>query len=171
VIRRVAFRKAVLAGVVGALAWEAVIRALILLGLPLLDLVRLLGTMAVPQSRAWIWWPAGLALHATVGAIWAIFYAYFVWSTLDRPPAIQGLAFSLIPAGLAGLVMAPQLGWMHPLVLQGELPHPGLFGLGLGWGGPAGIVLGHLVYGLTMGSLYTRPVGYRVPRRAAVLHG
>jgi hypothetical protein len=169
VIRRVAFRKAVLAGVTGALAWEAAVRALIVLGLPLLDLVRLLGTMAVPHSPAWIWWPVGLALHATVGAIWAIFYAYFFWSMFEWRPPIQGMVFSLIPTTLAGLIMAPQLGWMHPLVLQGVIPHPGLFGLGLGWGGPAGIVLGHLIYGLTMGSLYTRPVGYPVPRRA-VLH-
>src|SRR5918992_3090768 len=159
-IRRVAFRRAILAGVAGALTWEAIVRGLILVGIPLGDLVRLLGTMAVPHSPAWIWWPAGLALHATVGAIWAIFYAYFFWSTFEWPPATQGLVFTLVPIVLAGLVMLPQLGWMHPLVLQGELPHPGIFGLGLGWGGPAGIVVGHLVYGLTMGSLYTRPVGY-----------
>jgi hypothetical protein len=169
-IRRVAFRKAVLAGVIGALAWEAVIRGMIVLGLSLGDLVRLLGTMVVPHSPVWIWWPTGLALHATVGAIWAIFYAYFFWSTFEWRPATQGLVFSLVPIALAGLIMFPQLGWMHPLVLQREIPHPGLFGLGLGWGGPVTIVLGHLVYGVTMGSLYTRPVGYPVPR-PAVLHG
>jgi hypothetical protein len=170
VIRRVAFRKAVAAGVIGALAWEAVIRGLIILGLPLGDLVRLLGTVTVPHSAAWIWGPIGLALHATVGAIWAIFYAYFFWSTFEWRPTTQGVVFSLIPIALAGLVMLPQLGWMHPLMLRGEIPHPGLFGLGFGWGGPVSIVLGHLVYGATMGSLYTRPVGYPVARRPA-FHG
>jgi hypothetical protein len=167
-IRRVAFRKAALAGVIGALAWEAVIRGLIFIGLPLGDLVRLLGTMAVPHSPAWVWWPAGLALHAMVGAIWAIFYAYFFWSTFEWSPPLQGAAFSLLPILLAGLVMVPQLGWMHPLVLSGTLPHPGLFALGHGWGGPASSVVGHLVYGLTMGALYTRPVGYAVSRRTLV---
>jgi hypothetical protein len=166
VIRRVAFRKAVLAGVTGALAWEAVVRALILLGFPLGDLVRFLGTMAVPHSPPWVWWPTGLALHATVGAIWAIFYAYFFWSTFEWPPPAQGIAFSLIPILLAGFVMMPQLGWMHPLVLSGEVPRPGLFGIGFGWGGPASSILGHVVYGLTIGSLYTRPVGYPVQRHA-----
>jgi hypothetical protein len=165
VIRRVAFRKAILAGVVGALAWEGVIRALIVLGLPFGDLVRLLGTMVAPHSSAWIWWPAGLALHAMVGAIWATFYAYFFWSTFEWPPPLQGVAFSFLPILLAGLVMLPQLGWMHPLVLSGELPHPGVFALGNGWGGPASSILGHLIYGLTMGALYTRPVGYAVQQR------
>jgi hypothetical protein len=88
VIRRVAFRKAILGGVIGALAWEGVARALILLGLPLGDLVRLLGTLMAPSSSAWIWWPLGLAVHAGMGAIWAIFYAYFFWSTFSWPPAL-----------------------------------------------------------------------------------
>ena len=169
-IRRVAFRKALVAGVIGALAWEAVVRALIVVGLPLGDLVQFLGKMIVGQAPPIAWWPAGLVLHALVGATWAIFYAYFFWSTFEWRPAIQGLAFSAIPIVLAGLVMLPQLGWMHPLVLRAEIPRPGLFGLNLGWGGPVSIVLGHLIYGVVIGSLYTRPVGYPV-RRPVREHG
>ena len=146
-------------------------RALILAGLPLGDLVRFLGTMIVGEASPAVWWPTGLVLHASVGAIWAIFYAYFFWSTFESlPPAIQGLAFSLIPMALAGLVMLPQMGWMHPLALRGEIARPGLFGINLGWGGPASIVFGHLIYGFTMGSLYTRPVGHPAGRRI-VAHG
>src|SRR5215208_2903882 len=165
-IRRVAFGKAVLAGAAGALAWELVLRLLVSLGLPLFDLVYVLGTMALGRASAWQWWLTGITLHAAVGAIWAIFYAYFFWSTFDWPPAVQGLAFSLGPATLAGLVMVPQMGLMHPLILQGEMPHPGVFAIKLGWGGPAGVLLGHLIYGAAMGSLYTRPVGYAAGRGA-----
>jgi hypothetical protein len=165
-IRRVAFRKAILGGVAGALAWDLVVRALITAGIPLGDLVHLLGTMLVGNRPTWLWWPTGLALHAGVGAIWAIFYAYFFWSTFEWRPAFQGLVFSSIPIVLAGLVMLPQIGWMHPLVLRGELPRPGLFAIGEGWGGPAGIVIGHLVFGATIGLLYTRPVGSPVRSRA-----
>jgi hypothetical protein len=165
VIRRVAFRKAILAGTTGALGWEVVVRSLIVLGVPLGDLVRFLGTMIAGNSTPLVWWPAGFALHASVGAVWAIFYAYFFWSTFDWPPPLQGLAFSSIPIVLAGLVMLPQLALMHPLVLRGEIPRPGLFSFGIGWGGPMAIILGHLIYGVIMGSLYTRPVGSRVGRR------
>ena len=164
-IRRVAFGKAILAGALGALAWEALVRILILFGVPLFDLVFTLGTMVLGDVRPWLWWPAGLVLHATVGAIWAIFYAYFFWSTYDWRPAFQGLLFSVGPAVLAGLIMVPQMSFMHPLILAGRLPVPGVFGVKLGWGGPAGILLGHLIYGAVMGSLYIRPVGYRVGRR------
>lgn len=164
-IRRVAFGKALLAGAAGALAWEIVARALISIGIPILDIVYVLGTMVLGRVAAWQWWPVGMGLHIMVGVIWAIFYAYFFWSAFDWRPAVQGLAFSLGPAVLAGLVMVPQMGWMHPLVLQGEMPHPGIFGLNLGWGGPMGVLLGHIVYGATLGSLYTRPVGHATRRR------
>jgi hypothetical protein len=164
-IRRVAFRKAVLAGATGAVAWELAVRVLLLLGFPLFDLVFTLGTMMTGETRPWIWWPVGLAMHATVGAIWAIFYAYFFWSTYDFRPVLQGLVFSLGPAALAGLIMVPQMSFMHPWILEGKLPPTGVFALKQGWGGPAGIVIGHLVYGAVMGALYVKPVGYRVGRR------
>ncbi|HEY8224286.1 MAG TPA: hypothetical protein VIG25_03340, partial [Pyrinomonadaceae bacterium] len=137
------------------------------LGLPLFDLVFTLGTMILGDVRPWLWWPVGMAVHATVGAIWAIFYAYFFWSTYDLRPIAQGLLFSPGPAILAGLIMVPQMGFMHPLILDGRLPAPGLFAMKLGWGGPFGIIVGHLIYGAVMGSLYVKPVGYRVGRRIA----
>jgi hypothetical protein len=164
-IRRVAFGKAILAGAAGALAWEVAVRVLILLGVPLFDLVFTLGTMVFGQVGPWRWWPAGMVLHATVGAIWAIFYAYFFWSTYDWSPTVQGLVFSLGPAVLAGLIMVPQMGFMHALMLNGTLQVPGVFATKLGWGGPAGIIVGHLIYGSVMGSMYVKPVGYRVGRR------
>jgi hypothetical protein len=82
VIRRVPFGKAILAGASGALAWEIVVRVLILLGLPLFDRFYF-RNHGDGDIRPWMWWPAGIAMHATVGAIWAIFYAYFFWSTIN----------------------------------------------------------------------------------------
>jgi hypothetical protein len=168
-IRRVAFGKAIVAGATGALAWELVARVLIAFGAPVFDLVYLLGTMIFGPVNPWKWWPAGMAVHAAVGAIWAIFYAYFFWSDFNWSPTMQGVVFSLGPAILAGLIMVPQMGFMHVMILQGHLTHPGIFAYRLGWGGPAGILLGHLIYGITMGSLYTRPVGSKV--RSVVSYG
>jgi hypothetical protein len=163
-LRRVAFGKAVIAGAAGALAWELVARVLILFRVPVFDLVYLLGTMVSGPVDAWKWWPVGMTVHATVGAIWAIFYAYFFWSDFNWSPAMQGLVFSFGAAILAGLIMVPQMGFMHVMILQGQLPYPRVFGIGLGWAGPVGIVVGHLIYGTTMGSLYIKPVGFKVRR-------
>ena len=161
-IRRVAFKKAGLAGASGALAWELAVRVLLFFGIPACDLVRVLGTLAVGPDRGFLAsWTAGIVIHLIVGVIWAIFYAYFFWSAFDIPPFLQGIVFSLFPALLAGLIMIPQMD----LMLDGQLPKFGVFAAGIGWGGPVAIIAGHLVYGAVMGSIYTHPVGYPVGKR------
>ena len=159
-IRKVAFGKALFAGAAGAVAWEAFARLLgLLLGHPLFDLVYMLGTLFTGDVPAWVWWPLGMLMHMAVGGIWAVFYAYFFWSTFNWRPALQGLCFALLPIVLAAVVMRPQLELMHPLAESGRLPLSGLYGLSGDWRSLAGLVLGHLVWGATMGALYTRPVG------------
>ena len=162
-IHIVALRKAALAGVAGAFAWELAIRAIQLGGVTFFDIV------AFPDGPAIAWWTTGMAIHALVGAIWAIFYAYFFWSSFDWPPAVQGMAFSALPAFLALLIAYPQLQMMH-------LPGPvALFDpvavlRDVGWREVVGLLLGHLVYGGVLGALYTHPVGYPAarPRRPPI---
>jgi hypothetical protein len=164
-IRRVAFKKAVFAGVLGAIAWEALARILDAAGVRVFDLVRVLGTLVFGMaSPSWLWWPAGLALHAMVGAIWAIFYAYFFWSTFDVRPLFQGMVFAVLPALLAGTVMVPQLDLMLPSAEHSF----GFFARLIGPGGPLMIIIGHLVYGAVLGALYVRPVGYAVGTRITI---
>lgn len=165
-IRRVAFKKAILAGTLGALAWEVVMRVLILLGLPFFDLIFVLGTMIFGiEARFFEWWVTGIVMHMLVGAIWAIFYAYFFWSAFDHPPILQGLLFSLIPAVLAGWIMIPQMDYMQLLIVNGVWQRNSFFAIGIGWGGPVTVALGHLIYGAVLGSIYTKPVGYPIGKR------
>lgn len=165
-LRRVAYKKAILAGIAGAAAWEIAARLLIWAGLPLFDLVYVLGTMVFGREAAfWQWWTTGILMHALVGAVWAIFYAYFFWSAFDYQPVVQGILFAILPAVLAGMIMIPQMDFMNPLVVAGESPRNGFFAAGIGWGGPFAVALGHLIYGAVLGGVYTRPVGYPVGRR------
>jgi beta-glucosidase/6-phospho-beta-glucosidase/beta-galactosidase len=165
-MRRVAYRKALAAGMAGAVAWELAARPLILAGVPFADLVHLLGTVVLPDAGPAGWWLAGMAIHLVVGALWAVFYAYFFWALLPWRPALQGLVFSFVPMPLAIFAMRPQLELMNPLVQQGLLPFSGLFGTDGGWAGPLSLAAGHLIWGATLGACYTRPVGRRVPRPA-----
>jgi hypothetical protein len=160
-IRRVAYVKAVIGGAFGALVWEVVARSLIFSGVSVFDIVRALGTMAAGEGASFLeWWTIGLSLHCVVGAIWAVFYAYFFWSSFDLLPTLQGMLFSLLPATLAGLVMVPQLDTMRQVP-----PALGIFAHELGWAGPGMLIIGHLVYGAVVGSIYVRPVGYRVGKK------
>jgi beta-glucosidase/6-phospho-beta-glucosidase/beta-galactosidase len=163
-LRVVAFPKAILAGAAGALAWEIAVRLLGLLGIPSFDIVRELGTLPFPNGSAAQWWPTGMAAHALVGAAWALFYAYFFWARVDWPPPLQGLAFAALPATLAALIVYPQLQLMHLrqniALLDWRMFLGGLEETRLG-----GLLLGHALFGLTVGAIYTHPVGYSVTRR------
>ncbi len=159
-LRVVALRKAFIAGAVGAVAWEVVLRAAIVAGLPLFDIVRELGTLAFPPSEPIVWWPAGMAAHAVVGFIWIVFYGYFFWARLNVRPVFQGLMFAVIPMTLAMLLAVPQVRLMH---METDIARVDLHTLfePLSWWTIAGLVIGHAVFGATAGALYSHPVGYR----------
>ena len=112
-IRVVALKKAAVAGVAGAVAWEIVLRPAILAGVPTFDIVKVLGTLAYPDGPALAWWSVGMAAHALVGICWAVFYAYFFWARFEWPPPLQGLATSIVPALLALAIVSPQMRLMH----------------------------------------------------------
>jgi beta-glucosidase/6-phospho-beta-glucosidase/beta-galactosidase len=162
-IRIVSLRKAAVAGVCGALAWTAVLGTIELAGLPLFNIVKELGTLAFSPDEMLVWGAVGLFAHGLVGICWALVYAYFFWSRVNWPPALQGLAFSLIPAILALFIVNPQLHLMHldedvaRLTWDAVLPSISLTQLG-------GLLLGHSIFGLTVGALYTHPVGYLANR-------
>ena len=162
-IRVVALRKAAAAGVAGAFAWEAALRGLMLAGVPTFDIVRSLGTLAFPEGPPLAWWAAGIAAHAFVGICWAMFYAYFFWARFHWRPPLQGLAFSLLPAMMALMIMVPQLRLMHldPSIVQLT---PNLLLPALSPAEIAGLLLGHAIFGLTVGAIYVRPVGYRTDK-------
>ena len=162
-LRVVAYRKAILAGVLGAIVWEAALRPLALAGLPLFDVVWSLGTLAFPDGGAAQWWPVGMAAHAAVGAVWATFYAYFFWARFRWPPIVQGLVFAAFPAILATLIVVPQVGLMHVQRDVVQLDWRTLLA-GLEPRTLAGILAGHVLFGLTVGTVYSRPVGYSVTK-------
>jgi beta-glucosidase/6-phospho-beta-glucosidase/beta-galactosidase len=165
-LRVVAYKKAILAGAAGALVWEAVIRLLAIAGLPMFDLVRALGTLPFPNGPAFAWWPAGTAAHLAVGIAWALFYAYFVWARFRWPPPLQGLAFAIIPAVLATFIVIPQLQQMHLHQSVAEIDwHTFLSALDPTILGT--VLIGHAVFGLTVGAIYTHPVGHDARRQCA----
>ena len=109
-IRVVSLRKAALAGVAGALVWTVVLDALAFAGLPLFDIVKMLGTLAFGPGEVAGWLAVGLVAHCLVGVCWALVYAYFFWDRFAWPPPLQGLAFAIVPALLASLLGFANVG-------------------------------------------------------------
>jgi hypothetical protein len=169
--RRVAYRKAILAGALGSVLFGLTDQLLYAAGLPVFNLVRALGTLVFAHEPVQYWLSAGFALNMGVGAIWAVFYSYFFWSVFPWRPVVQGLVFAAIPLTLAGFLMVPQLDAMNSVFRWEHYQNVGIFARHLGWWGPIGLILSHACYGLVLGAVYTHPVGYAVTFRRRVAHG
>jgi beta-glucosidase/6-phospho-beta-glucosidase/beta-galactosidase len=163
-IRSVDISKAVVAGAAGAVAMEITAYAIRLAGISGIDLAGELGRVFVP-SEQWVGYAAGLLAHAGIGIAWALFYAYFFWGRLKWPRLAQGLVFSAIPAILAILFVYPQLGLMQENTEIARVRWSD-FAM-LSPGALFSIVAVHVAFGLAIGALYRRPVGYPVGHKPA----
>lgn len=132
--------------VVAGLAGTAVMTLLMLLspmmGMPPMHIGAMLGSVMGGNVAL------GWAAHFMIGTVLALGYAAIFASRLPGAPAVRGATFSLIPWLMAQLIVMPLMGM-------------GLFsGSMLAAGGS---LMGHLVYGLTLGVVY----GADAPRLAA----
>ena len=151
------------AGLAGALAMEAGSFAASLAGLPTIDFVRELSAVAFRNSPA-LTMALALAAHLAIGVCWAIFYAFFFWGRMRAAPLVQGLVFSLIPATLAVLIVYPELALIHNGADAVGLD-PASFLAPLSFASAASLVVAHALFGLTIGAIYRRPVGYPADKK------
>ena len=144
-VRVVALRKAISAGVAAAVAMEIFLRVLRLAGLPTVDLVAEMSSFAFGNSQS-LAIGGALAAHLAIGVCWAVFYGYFFWARLRWPAPLQGLAFAAIPAVLAIFVVYPQLRLMHREAQVATLDLASFLSP-LSLGAVGSLLAGHAVFG------------------------
>lgn len=128
--------RAVLGGLVGTLAITFLMYAGgPMMGLPRMDIAAMLGGMLGG-------WGMGMAMHVLNGVvIFPVVYALVLFAQLPGSPALKGVLWGVILWALAQIVVMPMMG-------------AGLFGLKMGGIMPAfGSLMGHLVYGVLLGSI------------------
>ena len=132
-----------------------------LLGLKNVDYPALLGTFfsasfGQPQNEVWIL--AGWLLLLAGGIVWALIYAYRFCNRLPGPGWLQGLTYGGLGVFLvSSLLFFPLMGFLHPLARSGQIPSPGLFGVGLsGERVAVANFLGHCLFGIVVGAVYRR---------------
>ena len=164
-MRVVALRKAITAGLAGAAAMEILSFAGSRIGLGSIDFVRDMSSVALHASplAAYV---LAVVVHLAVGVCWAVFYAFFFWGRWRIRPPLQGLAFAMIPAMLAILVVYPELALMHRSsdIVRLDVA---AFLAPLSPAAVASLLVAHAVFGLVMGAIYRRPVGYAADRKPA----
>jgi hypothetical protein len=143
--------RAVLAGVLGALAMSLAMYLLRLGGVDV-NLEALLGTLVEFGGSSWM---SGFLVHLTVGAIAGLLYAAVFEMAIQRAGPMAGAGLGLCHGLLAGLMMSG-IPAMNPLAL-GTQSAPGPFLQNLEYG-PFVFVLLHVLFGAVVGTAYGRPV-------------
>jgi len=157
-IRVVSLKKAIAAGIAGAVAMEIFSIVGKVAGLATVDLVSELSSVDFPKSFL-LANVVAIAAHLSIGVCWAVFYAFFFWGRLRLRPPLQGLLFAVIPAALAILVVYPELTLMRSRADIVSLDVATYF-QPLTAPVVASLVISHALFGLTMGAIYRKPVGY-----------
>ncbi len=131
------YGKAVVGGIVGALAMSAVgLWVAPMMGIAKMNPADMLAMkMGGVPVLGWIG-------HLMIGVILAVVYARFVASRLSGPPAIRGAIFAIAPWLFAQLVMMPMMGMP---VFSGAVSLA------------MGSLIGHIVFGLIVGAIVGVP--------------
>ncbi|HEX5237613.1 MAG TPA: family 1 glycosylhydrolase [Sphingomicrobium sp.] len=162
-MRVVALKNAAAAGLGGAIAMEILSRLGRLLGIKTIDFIAELSAVAFRGSR-FVADLTAVVAHLGIGICWAIFYAFFFWGRLRLRPAVQGLIFAIVPASLAILVVYPELALIRDNADIVRLSVAGFFAP-LSVETVLSLLIGHACFGLAMGAIYRRPVGYAADTR------
>ncbi len=131
------FGKAVLAGIVGTIAMTLVgLYVAPIMGMPAMNPAAMLaGPMGGSMALGWVG-------HFMIGIILAVIYAA-VAGNLPGSGALRGAIYGIAPWLMAQLIVMPMMGMP---VFSGSMMMA------------MGSLIGHLVYGATVGAIYGDPV-------------
>ena len=110
-----------------------------------------LGCLFLGNPRLPLTESLGLVLFFALGST---VVAWLYAAVLGRVGGVSlggGALLGLLHGGIA-VAALPVLGTISACVRSGFLPPPGRFGMAWGRGTPAGVVVGHVVYGATLGA-------------------
>lgn len=142
--------RAFLAGVVGGIVMSLGLAIGRAMGMPA-NLELMLGTMMLPPGAAA--WVIGFMMHLIISGLIALIYAWGFETLTHRASAGIGAGFGVIHAVIGGLFMG-MMPMMHPMIPE-SMPAPGAFMSNLGAMGVMAEFLLHVLYGATVGALYT----------------
>lgn len=143
---------AVVAGLVATLAMTAVMSMAPAMGLPRMEIPKMLGSMFVRGEGTAN--GLGLMLHLMMGVIFAVIYAIGFTALNAAPTWYIGVLFGSMHWLVAMLAMG-MMGSIHPRIREGVMADTGVFMLKLGAMAPAGALMGHWVYGILVALVYT----------------
>jgi len=138
---RVAWGRAIFAGLLATAVMSALLAWVPSLGAPKLDTAAMLATvMADNVAMGW-------AAHFTLGAVLAAIYALWFCNALSGPTWVRGAVYGVLPFIAAQLVIVPMMGGGF---FSSSMPQAGALVL-LSFAA-------HVVYGAVLGLVYGNPI-------------
>ena len=157
-LRVVALRKAAIAGLSGAVVMEACSFAGSKIGFADVNFVGQISS-SIFGGAPLLADAVAFLVNLSIGICWAVFYAFFFWGRLRLRPPIQGLLFAIIPAALAILIVYPELALIRldadVVTIDAQSFFAPLSGAVV-----ANLLVAHALFGVTVGAIYRKPVGY-----------
>jgi hypothetical protein len=150
--------RAVGAGVAASLMMMAFMDIFCMLGVTPFSFEVYLGSLLFNASAGTHLWTIGLIANAILGGLFGIFYAYFFEDVFYESGSRRGAIVGFYHAILAAVAIFPFFAAIREFMHIRLYSDFGFFGVGLG--GPTTILLlmGHLIFGATIGTFYG-PVG------------
>ncbi len=146
--------RAMLTGVVGVSFMMAFIDIFSMMGITSFSYEVYLGSMIRAQDFGVHNWTVGVAANWVLGAVFGIAYAYFFEYGFGRASVKNGLRAGLWHAAFAAVAAFPFFNAVHEQQGLQRFAHFGFFGSGLEPATPLLLLVGHLIFGATVGLLY-----------------
>jgi hypothetical protein len=152
---------AIVAGLVGGVAFLAVVTMGLAIGMTRMNFLRVLGSMMAPKAPPARTYAIGFAIHMMLSALFGLAHAGIL-TTLEVTSVGGAVGWDALIAAVHGVgalvVMPVLLGMAHPLVRTGDLERPGSFMTGFGPMTPVGSLVAHVAFGLIVGAIYASAV-------------
>jgi hypothetical protein len=98
----------------------------------------------------------GYGVHFGIGILLALLFQRSIGPRLAGEAWLKGAVFGMAVWLVLMVVGFPLFDLLDPLTLNGLLPSPGFFALGLGVSAPVMLLAAHLIYGAVVGTLAGR---------------
>jgi hypothetical protein len=148
---------AILAGLIGGLAFLAVVYMGLGTGMTRMNFLTMLGSMMTPKASRGATYAIGLVIHLMASAVFGLVHAGIL-TAIDVTSVGSAAAWNVLIGAVHGfgvlIVLPSMLSMAHPLVRNGDLERPGPFMTGFGSMTPVGSLAAHVVFGLVVGSIY-----------------
>ena len=148
---------ALIAGLTGTVAMTAMMMIGKSMGMTSMDIALITGGMMTDdEAKAR---KVGMMIHIVMMGTIVFGIAYtLLFRAFDSTSAATGLLIGAIHGIVVGAMAMPMMGVIHPRMQaagQGfHLDSPGFMGVQYGKGTPAGLLMGHAIYGLVVALVY-----------------